>query len=74
MTTIMPRTEWDGGFLWKPYVPRRNDGIYQSINQSINLYLLHIFNSHWAFQRNCYTLFTIQLPQPQYLYTPARLF
>jgi hypothetical protein len=23
----MPRVEWDGGFLWKPYVPWRNDGI-----------------------------------------------
>jgi hypothetical protein len=24
---VMPRTECDGGFLWKPYVPRRNDSI-----------------------------------------------
>jgi hypothetical protein len=29
----MPRIEWDGGFLWKPCVPRQNDGIYQSVNQ-----------------------------------------
>jgi hypothetical protein len=24
---ILPRTELQGGFLWKPYVPQRNDGI-----------------------------------------------
>jgi hypothetical protein len=24
---VMPRIECDGEFLWKPYVPRRNDGI-----------------------------------------------
>ena len=27
---LMPRTEWDGGFFWKPYVPRRNIYIYIS--------------------------------------------
>jgi hypothetical protein len=27
----MPKMEQDGGFLWKPYVPQWNDGIYQSI-------------------------------------------
>jgi hypothetical protein len=24
---IMPRIDYDGGFLWKPYVPRWNAGI-----------------------------------------------
>jgi hypothetical protein len=24
---LMPRTDVDGGFLWKPYVPQWNDGI-----------------------------------------------
>jgi hypothetical protein len=24
---VMPRIECNGGFLWKPYVPRQNDGI-----------------------------------------------
>jgi hypothetical protein len=24
---LMPRIEWDGRFLWKPYVPQQNDGM-----------------------------------------------
>jgi hypothetical protein len=36
---LMPRTELDGGFLWKPYVPQRNDGI-------LYIYLLYAGYSH----------------------------
>jgi len=29
---LMPRIEGDGGFLWKPYVPRWNDGMLYVCN------------------------------------------
>ena len=29
----MPRIEWDGRFLWKPYVPQRNDGMLYRMSQ-----------------------------------------